>query len=115
MIAANSSSAEKSRPIPALENLPARLNVEMTALVLGFQQHDVPVLVTSKLLVPLGDPAPNAAKFFAKASVAELASDVKWLHKATIAVGRYWKRKRCRSVGAGQERDDATPACETGD
>jgi hypothetical protein len=83
-----------SQAIPAFENLPARLNVELTALVLGFQSHDVPVLVSEKLLIPLGSPAPNAPKFFAKVHINQCAGDPKWLHKATIAVSRYWRRKR---------------------
>jgi hypothetical protein len=83
-----------SQAIPAFENLPARLSVDVTALVLGFQSHDVPVLVSEKLLIPLGAPAPNAPKFFAKVHISQCAGDPRWLHKATIAVSRYWKRKR---------------------
>ena len=83
--------------VPALENLPARLTVELTARVLGFQAHDIPVLVADKLLTPLGTPAPNAPKFFARVVVAQCADDTKWLHKATVCVSRYWKRKRCQA------------------
>jgi hypothetical protein len=80
--------------VPRLENLPARLSVEATASVLGFQVHDVAILVAEKLLSPLGRPAPNAPKYFAKVTVEQYATDVQWLHKATVAVSRYWKRKR---------------------
>jgi hypothetical protein len=98
MISVERSSVGAGRTIPALQNLPARLSVEETAQVLGFQPHDIPVLVAAKLLVPLGDPAPNAPKFFAKVSVAERADTVQWLHKATKAVSSYWKGKRSRAT-----------------
>jgi hypothetical protein len=42
--------------------LPARLDAKLTALVLGFQEHDIPVLIAAKMLKPLGKPVPNATK-----------------------------------------------------
>src|SRR6266566_3777933 len=36
--------------------LPGRLNTSETALLLGFQEHDVAPLIAAKLLVPLGKP-----------------------------------------------------------
>ncbi len=45
--------------------LPARLDMEQTADLLGFQKHDIPVLIKAKLISPLGSPAPNAPKWFA--------------------------------------------------
>jgi len=49
--------------------LPARINVEQTAFLLGFAEHDIPILVRKKLLKPLGDPASNAPKYFATSEV----------------------------------------------
>ena len=49
----------------SLRRLPARLNYFQTAAVLGFSEHDIPVIVRAKLLKPLGKPAPNAPKYFA--------------------------------------------------
>ena len=40
--------------------LPGRLNTTETAVLLGVQDHDVPILTAAKLLVPLGKPAANA-------------------------------------------------------
>jgi len=74
--------------------MPARLDVARTAAALGFAEHDFPVLVRERLLLPLGKPAPNAPKFFARFVIEKLANDVGWLDKATIATARYWKRKR---------------------
>ena len=49
----------------ATRNLPARLDVGATARLLAFAEHDVQILMNSGKLVPLGDPAPNAPKWFA--------------------------------------------------
>lgn len=78
------------------DEFPARLNVNDTAKLLGFAGHDVPVLIAAKLLDPLGNPAPNSPKYFARVVVLELANDQKWLNKATRALGKYWLNKRAR-------------------
>ena len=86
------------------DELPARLSVSRTAQLLGFADHDIPILVASKLLEPLGSPAANSPKYFAKISILEKAADVKWLDRATRTISRYWFNKRSskRTVtGAG--------------
>lgn len=77
----------------------ARLNVEQIAWVLNFQTHDIPVLVSLRLLKPLGDPPRNGAKYFATTEILELAKDVKWLAKATNAIHEYWRLKNERREG----------------
>lgn len=72
---------------------PARLTAEQTGWVLNCQAHDVPVLVAARLLKPLGNPAPNAIKFFATADVLELAKDRNWLVKVTTAINGHWQRQ----------------------
>ena len=49
----------------ATRNLPARLDVVATARLLGFAEHDIQILMAVGKLTPLGDPAPNAPKWFA--------------------------------------------------
>ena len=49
----------------AARNLPARLDVAETAKLLGFAVHDIQILMAVGKLTPLGDPAPNAPKWFA--------------------------------------------------
>jgi len=44
--------------------LPGRLRTAETAVLLGFQEHDIPALVAGKLLTLLGKPAANAPKYF---------------------------------------------------
>ena len=80
----------------AARGLPARLDVGATAKLLGFAEHDIPVLVAAGRLTPLGDPAPNAPKWFAAVEVIQLAADREWLHKATKEISRHWRDKRGR-------------------
>jgi len=68
--------------------MPARLNTEQVAQVLGFQSHDIPVLVKSGLLKPLGGGPRNCVKFFAAFELEELCHDRKWLDRATKAISR---------------------------
>ena len=44
---------------------PARLNPEQVGNILGFKEHDIPILVAEELLKPLGTPVPNSTKYFA--------------------------------------------------
>lgn len=80
----------------AKRNLPARLDVSQTARLLGFADHDIPILLAHRKLSALGDPAPNAPKWFAAVDVLRLIADHDWLHKATLTVSKYWLRKRER-------------------
>jgi|SRR5580698_5110212 hypothetical protein len=76
-----------------LRNLPARLTAEETAWLLGCNQHDIPVLVSAGLLKPLGQPAPNAVKYFAAVTICELKQDAHWQFRATKEVMQYWRKK----------------------
>ena len=79
-----------------LGQLPARLNVEQAAWALNCQPHDVPILVASKLLKPLGNPPANGIKYFATAELLELAKDRSWLAKMTNSVAQHWQRKNAK-------------------
>ena len=70
--------------------------MDQTAALLGFQPHDIPILVTSKLLAPLGKPPPNGIKFFATLRLEELRTDLKWLDAATKAVNHHWRNQNLR-------------------
>lgn len=83
----------EQKTLLALSILPARLNVEQTAQLLGFAPHDIPILVGAGLLRPLGRPAPSSVKYFAAAELRALAQDVKFLSKATEEIQRHWRRK----------------------
>jgi hypothetical protein len=75
---------------------PARLTVEQAAWLLGCQSHDVPILVSARLLKPLGNPPPNGIKFFATADILDLVKDRSWLAKITNTVNQHWQKKNAR-------------------
>ena len=89
---------EATLAIWAAKNLPARLHVGATARLLAFAEHDIQILMAVGKLTPLGDPAPNAPKWFAAVEMIRLAADQDWLHKATKEVAKFWRNKRERRV-----------------
>ena len=90
----------------AARHLPARLDVAATAKLLGFGEHDIQILMAAGKLTPLGDPAPNAPKWFCAVEVIRLAADRDWLHKATKEISRHWriKREQCVNLRAACSR-----------
>ena len=63
---------------------------------LNCQAHDIAVLVTSRLLKPLGNPPANGVKYFATSLVLESTKDSMWLAKVTNAIHNYWRVKNPR-------------------
>jgi hypothetical protein len=82
----------------AAKELPARLDVAGTSKLLGFTESDIQILMAMGKLTPLGDPAPNAPKWFAAVGMIRLAGDQDWLHKATKEIAKYWRYKRGRRL-----------------
>ena len=83
-----------------LGQLPARLTAEEAAWVLNCKPHDVPVLIASQLLNPLGNPAPNAPKYFATVELLAKVKDRTWLGRVTSAIHQHWHTKNTRKQGA---------------
>ena len=92
-----------SNVCPRFDCLPARLHVKMVALVTGFAESDIPILVERGLLKPLGKPAPNAPKYFARVEIELFCQDVDALNQATRSVSQYWKKKRERRTNDPDE------------
>jgi hypothetical protein len=90
---------EQHQFLTLLGQLPARLTAEQAAWVLNCQAHDIPILVSSRLLKPLGNPPPNGIRFFATADLLELTRDRAWLVKVTSAVSQHWQRQNVRRKG----------------
>ena len=102
---------DQHRFLMLLGQPPARLTVEETAWLLNCQLHDIPILVSARLLKPLGNPPPNGVKFFATIEVQELMKDRNWLSKATIAVNHHWRDQNLRR----KTRAAAVPENESSD
>ena len=84
---------EQQRFLGLLGQLPARLTAEQAGWVLNCQPHDIPALINSRLLKPLGNPAANSIKFFATADVLECAKDRAWLVKVKTTIAHHWQRQ----------------------
>jgi hypothetical protein len=66
---------EEKALLLSARRLPARLDTEQLALLLGIHADDVGLLVSSRLLRPLGHPNKSARKFFIAAQWEELRQD----------------------------------------
>jgi hypothetical protein len=80
---------------------PSRVTMQEAAWLLGFSEHDIPILIARGLLRPLGHPAHNGQKFLLTATLEDLRRDEKWFIRASDAVVDYWKDKNNRK-GQGQ-------------
>ena len=69
------------------------LTYEQAGILLGFESHEIPILVRERLLIPLARPAENALKYFCSVAVEERRIDSAWIGKATKAVYAHWKKK----------------------
>jgi hypothetical protein len=82
--------------------LPARLNAEEAAVLLGFHEEAIGILVKAKMLEPLGGHAPGAQRMFAAVEIQRLHNDVKWLSKATRLLREHFQLKNRRQKGKAQ-------------
>ncbi len=87
---------DQHRFLSLLGGLPARLTAEQVAWVINCQPHDIPVLVTARLLKPLGNVPANSVKYFAAVEVLELVQDRTWLAKMTSTITQHWQAKNRR-------------------
>ena len=83
-----------------LANLPSRFTKEQAAAYLGFDPDQINILINEGLLKPLGKPAENGPKFFAKIDLDNVKNDRQWLSKATEAVNKYWQRRNAAKTKA---------------
>src|SRR5258708_38209125 len=81
--------------------VPARLDATQAAWFLGFEPHEVPLLIAAELLKPLGHPARNSTKYFATEILEQLRRDEKWLARASDAISAYWRKRNARKQKAG--------------
>ena len=79
---------------------PARLNATQAAWFLGFEPHEISILVAAGVLKPLGHPARNSTKYFATETLEQLRHDEKWLARASDAIAAYWRERNSRKKAA---------------
>jgi hypothetical protein len=90
--------------------LPARVDADGAASILGFQTHDITILIGQKLLKPLGKPSAKSVKYFSTAELVTLASDRSWLDKATKTISETWQeRNESRKTGPLNSDDSRAP------
>lgn len=90
--------AEKEKLLRLANGLPGRLSCEQTAWILGFEAHEIPILISVGLLRPLGHPPVNGGKFFDLDEVERLRHDAKWKARASDAIVQHWRRKNGRKI-----------------
>lgn len=104
---------ERHQFLSLIRQVPARLTVDEAAWFLGFQPHEISILVSKHLLKPLGEPAQQSPKYFAASDLEPLRVDSKWLARASLAILLYWRhsnRRRTagkRTGGKTQQRRSA--------
>lgn len=76
-----------------LTHIPRRLNGWQTAALVGCEPHHIPILVKGNLLKPLGNPPPNAQKYFSRDYVLALASDDVWLKRMSDLIVKHWANR----------------------
>jgi len=86
--------------------VPARLDATQTAWFLGFELHEIPILIAASLLKPLGHPGRNSRKFFATQTLEELRRDEKWLARASDAIRNYWTARNARKKTVSEPRQN---------
>jgi hypothetical protein len=79
---------------------PARMSSDQTAWHLGFEPHEIPILINAGLLKPLGHPAANSTKYFSAGALEVLRHDEKWLSKASDAIAIFWRKKNAQKKAA---------------
>jgi hypothetical protein len=83
----------QARELLNLRRLPAMLNAQQAAAILGVGEHDIPALIRAGLLEPLGNPPANAVKYFASIQILELAGEPAYLGKIRQTLYEYWQTK----------------------
>jgi len=79
-----------------MRRLPGSLTEAQTAALLGFKRDQIPILIARKFLIPLGQPARNGEKLFARVRVLANAENEQWLSRAKEAISEYWRLKNAR-------------------
>lgn len=80
---------ERQQFLSLIRQSPARLTHDEAAWFLGFHPHEITILVSRRILRPIGDPTPKCPKYFAAIELERLRADMGWLARASRAVTLY--------------------------
>ena len=97
-----------------LSRLPGRLTTQEAAWLLGFRRHDIPILVSYRLLQPMGTPARVSEKYFPAAQLERLSRDFGWLDMATASLFSYWKAQNEKRPTRRPQSDPERPITSQG-
>ena len=79
-------------------HLPGRSCAWQGAAILGIEPQHMPILVAKRLLKPLGNPPPNAPKYFSTKYLLRLADDERWLERASDALVEHWATRNAKKT-----------------
>lgn len=104
IIAERGTNAQNVFSVLNCRRLPGRLNATEAAILLGVKEHDIPVLIAAKSLLPLGKAARNAPKYFAAVTIEAHSQNPDWLSNATRTLAKHWAKKndKVQSASAAQ-------------
>lgn len=81
---------------------PLIISAPQCAVILGVPQHTISILVSARILKPLGatnEGGKNKQRFFASSQVLALREDVATLSKIVNTLSRRWREKNIRAAG----------------
>ena len=85
-----------------LRRLPATLDAAQTAILLGINDANIPILVAKGFLKPLGKPvAANAPKKFSSTTIEALARDPEAMHRMRQMIGSHWRTRNGKPTRVG--------------
>lgn len=80
----------------------ARISAKNAGFLLGFDEDEISILSSQRILKSLGKPTPNATKYFARFYIESLMGDEGFLNKATQAIYDYHREKNGRKKNPAQ-------------
>src|SRR5690349_20725681 len=84
-------------------NWPACIGVEEASKILGWPAYFFTVLVRAGHLKPLGKPAQNSRKWFARVEIERLGSDLAWLDKAVRIAEKHVHELNLKQRSRGEQ------------
>jgi hypothetical protein len=85
----------------SLHFYPSRPHTEHAPWYLGFQPHELPILLGQKLIKACGHPPVSGVKYFATVYLERLKTDERWMDRASGAIIKYWRGKNSRRKKKG--------------